>query len=563
LADLAASGRVPPVRPASPVAPSTFAPSSFAASTVVARLTAKKAARSGVLWGYFFGVCVASSALTYLSSYKTAADREKLAANFGANTALAALFGPAHELQTVAGFTAYKVLGFLSIVGAVWGLLAATRLLRGEEDAGRWELVLCGQTTRRAAAAQALLGLGSGLVALFMVTALVTVLTGLSSKVHFGIGESVFFALALVCSAAVFLAVGALTSQLAATRRQAAAYAAYFLGACYALRMVADSGIGLDWLRWATPLGWVELLQPLTGPDWVPLLPSAALVAALALGTLQLAGTRDVGASTFPDRPTAPARTRLLNGPAGLAARLMRPSVAAWAVALAATALIFGRIAKPAGATISASSSIGTVLSKLGAHGVGARAYLGVAFLIMAIMLGFIAATQVTAARGEEASGRLEHLLVLPLSRWSWLRGRVLEAVAVLVVGGLGAGAFTWLGAASGGAGLPFATLVNAGLNMVPPALFVLGTGIFVSGTWPRATSVAVYGVISWSVLVTVIGGFADNSHWLLDTSLFHQMAAAPASAPNWASGGIMVAIGAVAAAVGGLAFQHRDLVGE
>ncbi len=551
------------MRPAGPVSASTVAASTFAASTVVARLTAKKAARSGALWGYFFGVCVASSALTYLSSYKTEAAREKLAANFGANTALAALFGPAHELQTVAGFTAYKVLGFLSIVGAVWGLLAATRLLRGEEDAGRWELVLCGQTTRRGAAAQALLGLGSGLVALFIVTALVTVLTGRSSKVHFGIGESVFFALALVCSAAVFLAVGAFTSQLAATRRQAAAYAGYVLGACYALRMVADSGIGLDGLRWATPLGWVELLQPLTGPDWVPLLPSAVLVAALALGTVQLAGPRDVGTSTFPDHPTAPARTRLLNGPAGLAARLMRPSVAAWGVALAATALIFGRIAKPAGAAISGSNSIGTVLSKLGAHGVGARAYLGVAFLIMAIMLGFVAANQVTAARTEEASGRLEHLLVLPLSRWSWLRGRVLEAVAVLVVGGLGVGAFTWLGAASGHAGLPFETLVNAGLNMVPPALFVLGTGIFVSGTWPRATSVAVYGVISWSVLVTVIGGFADNSHWLLDTSLFHQMAAAPASAPNWASDGIMVAIGAAAATIGGFAFQHRDLVGE
>jgi ABC-2 type transport system permease protein len=529
----------------------------------VARLTAKKAARSGVLWGYFFGVCVASSALTYLSSYKTAAARERLAANFGGNTALAALFGPAHELQTVAGFTAYKVLGFLSIVGAIWGLLAATRLLRGEEDAGRWELLISGRTTRRGAAVQALEGLGSGLVALFLVTALVTVLTGRSSKVHFGIGEAVFFALALVCSAAVFLAVGALTSQLAATRRQAAAYAAYVLGACYALRLVADSGIGLDGLRWATPLGWVELLQPLTAPDWVPLLPSAAVVAALALGTVQLAGSRDVGTSTFPDRPTAPARTRLLNGPAGLAARLMRPSVAAWAVALAATALIFGRIAKPAGATISGSNSIGTVLSKLGAHGVGARAYLGVAFLIMAIMLSFVAANQVTAARGEEASGRLEHLMVLPLSRWSWLRGRVLEAVAVLVVGGIGVGAFTWLGAASGHAGLPFATLVKAGLNMVPPALFVLGTGILVSGTWPRATSVAVYGVISWSVLVTVLGGFADNSHWLLDTSLFHQMAAAPASAPNWASSGIMVAIGAVAAAVGGFAFERRDLVGE
>jgi ABC-2 type transport system permease protein len=526
-------------------------------------LTAKKAARSGALWGYFFGICVASSALTYLSSYKTAAERDTLAANFGANTALAALFGPAHELQTVAGFTAFKVIGFLSIVGAAWGLLAATRLLRGEEDAGRWELVLSGQTTRRGAAAQALLGLGTGLVVLFVVTGFLTVLTGLSAKVHFGIGESLFFALALVCSAAVFLAVGALTSQLAATRRQAATYAGYALGACYALRMMADSGVGLDGLRWATPLGWVELLQPLTAPDWVPLLPLAALVTALSAATVHLAGTRDLGTSTFPDRPNAAARTRLLNGAAGLAARLMRPSLAAWSVALAATALIFGRIAKPAGAAISGSNSIGTVLSNLGAHGAGARAYLGVAFLIMAIMLGFVAANQVTAARREEASGRLEHLVVLPLSRWSWLRGRVLEAVTVLVVGGLGVGVFTWLGAASGHSGLPVASLVNAGLNIVPPALFVLGTGIFVSGTWPRATSVAVYAVISWSVLVTVIGGFADNSHWLLDTSLFHQMAAAPASAPNWASNGIVVAIGAVIAIIGGFAFQHRDLVGE
>ena len=36
----------------------------------------------------------------------------------------------------------------LMVLGAVWGLLTSTRLLRGEEDAGRWELLLAGQTTR-------------------------------------------------------------------------------------------------------------------------------------------------------------------------------------------------------------------------------------------------------------------------------------------------------------------------------------------------------------------------------------------------------------------------------
>ena len=50
------------------------------------------------------------------------------------------------------------------LLGAVWGLLTSTRLLRGEEDGGRWELLLAGRTTRRRAAAQALAGLGAGAV---------------------------------------------------------------------------------------------------------------------------------------------------------------------------------------------------------------------------------------------------------------------------------------------------------------------------------------------------------------------------------------------------------------
>src|ERR1700688_3939433 len=161
------------------------------------------------------------------------------------------------------------------ILGAVWGLLTSTRLLRGEEDSGRWELLLSGQTTRRGAAAQALVGLAVGFTALWAITALVTVVTGHSTKVDIAAGPALFFALALVSSAIMFLVVGAPTSQLAATRRQAPAYAAAVLGVSYALRMVADSGIGLHWLRWTSPLGWVEQLQPLTSPRPLALLPIA------------------------------------------------------------------------------------------------------------------------------------------------------------------------------------------------------------------------------------------------------------------------------------------------
>ncbi len=357
-------------------------------ATVIGSLTARKAVCSGVLWGYVFGVVVASSALSYVSIYKTPAQRGQLEMAFGSNSATSALFGPASRLQTVAGFTAFKTSMTLMILGAVWGLLASTRLLRGEEDSGRWEILLSGQTTRRGAAAQALCGLALGVTALWVVTALVTMVAGDSSKVGIAPGPALFFALALVSSAVMFLGVGALTSQLAPTRRQAAAYAAAVLGVSYALRMAADSGIGLHWLRWASPLGWVEELQPLTAPRPIALLPITALTIICASAAVQLAGTRDLGASTLPDRTTDRPRLRLLFGPTGLAIRLIRPTVVGWGTAIAVTGLLLGLVARAAGATISG-SSLKQVFTRLGAPGTGADAYLGVAFLIVALLVAF------------------------------------------------------------------------------------------------------------------------------------------------------------------------------
>ncbi len=415
---------------------------------VIGTLTARKAVRSGVLWGYVFGVVVASSALSYVSIYKTPAQRRQLETAFGSNNATTALFGPASRLQTVAGFTVFKTSMTLMILGAVWGLLASTRLLRGEEGSGRWEILLSGQTTRRGAAAQALCGLASGVTTLWVVTALITIVAGHSSKVGIAPGPALFFALALVSSAVMFLGVGALTSQLAPTRRQAAAYAAAVLGVSYALRMTADSGIGLHWLRWMSPLGWVEELQPLTAPRPLALLPIFALTTICAWAAVQLAGTRDLGASTLPDRTTERPRLRLLFGPTGLAIRLIRPTVVGWGTAIAVTGLLLGLVARAAGATISG-SSLKQVFTRLGAPGTGADAYLGVAFLIVALLVAFSGAALVTAARAEEAGGRLEHLLVRPVSRTAWFFGRVVVATSVLAVSGVLAGVFTWLGTAS------------------------------------------------------------------------------------------------------------------
>jgi ABC-2 type transport system permease protein len=97
--------------------------------TVIAGLTARKAARSGVIWGYIFGAAIASSAITYTRLYKTPAQRHALVATYGSDKATSALFGPAPHLQTVAGFTVFKTSMTLIVLGAVWGLLTSTRII--------------------------------------------------------------------------------------------------------------------------------------------------------------------------------------------------------------------------------------------------------------------------------------------------------------------------------------------------------------------------------------------------------------------------------------------------
>ncbi len=529
-------------------------------ATVVTALSARKALRSGVLWGYIFGIAIASSEISYVKIYKTAAQRASLAATYGTSKAVSALFGTAPQLQTVHGFTVFKISMTLMILGAVWGLLTSTRLLRGEEDAGRWDLLLCGQTTRRGATAQTMVGLGAGLVTLWALTAIIAVLAGLESSVGIGAGPSIYFALAMVATAAMFLAVGAVTSQLAATRRRATSFGAAFLGISYGLRLIADAGMGLHGLIWTSPLGWVEELQPLTSPHPLAFVPIVAFTAILAAVAVHLAGTRDVGASIVADQTHAPARLGLLFGPTGLSIRLMRGTVIGWWVAIGLSAFIYGLIVESAGTTIS--GSVNEVFSKLGVTGTGPDAVLGVCFLIEAILIGFVAAGQVTAARAEEAGGTIDHFMVQPVSRAAWLGGRCLLALVVLVLSGVAAGILAWLGAATQHTGFSVASLLGAGINLVPPAIVILGIGVLTFGLRPRATSIVVYAVLGWSLLIVIVGGFGTVSHWVLDTSVFHHMASAPGVPPNWEANGIMTAVGAAAALVGGLAFRRRDLEG-
>jgi len=540
-----------------------FRPSSRSPRTVVAWLTGRRAVRWGALWGLVFGVYIAESAIAYQAIGATPAARLRLAQTWSTNHAMAALFGPAFGIDTSGGFTAWRALGTLTLLGSIIGLLLGTSVLRGEEESGRWELLAAGQTTRAGAARQALAGLFAGLVAMFGVTAAVATAGGRRATQPVAISGLLEVSLSAVLTVAVFIALGVLMGQVAATRRQGATLAAALFGAAYLIRFAAESVSGLRWARWVTPLGWPSLLHAATGVRPLALLPPIAVTVVMVVASLAIAGRRDLNASVLPDPETATTRTALLGGQLGLSLRMTRVSALCWIAGLAAMGFVIGLVAQSDSQSMGDSQVVNNALTRLGARRTGAEADLGLSFLIVGVLVAFAAAVVVNATRREEADGMLDNLLVRPVGRVRWLLCRAGIAAALATACGLAAGLAAWAGADTQHMGIGAGTMAAAGLNTVPPALLLVGLGTLIHATAPRATAVAVYAVLGWSFLMQILGSFAGINHWLLDTSILHHSTPAPAADPNWAAAAVMAAIGAAAVTVAAAAFRRRDLAGQ
>ena len=128
-----------------------------------------------------FALTVISSVVAYKSTYGTPAERAQLLRGITGNSGIRALFGPARQIDTVGGFLAWRTLGLLPLIAGIWGLLVGTRMLRGEEDHGRWETLLGAPIRRERATLATLGGVGAACGALFALTALATVGAGVLS----------------------------------------------------------------------------------------------------------------------------------------------------------------------------------------------------------------------------------------------------------------------------------------------------------------------------------------------------------------------------------------------
>lgn len=500
-------------------------------------------------------VLAAGSAASVKGLYASAASRQALAATAGDNPATIAMYGPPDDLGSLGGLATWKLGIYGAGLLALMSIFTLVRHTRGDEEAGRLELVGAGVVGRYAAlTAGVIVALSANLVAVPVVG------VGLASG---GIpaSEAFTFGFAIAAAGFVFTGIAAVTAQLTETSRAANGMAAATLAAAYLLRAVGDSAHDASFLSWVSPLGWTLQIRSFAAQPhfWVFGLAAVASAALLTTGYV-LAGHRDMGAGLLPPRLGPATAPRRLRTSFALAWRLQRGPLTGWAVGFVVLSGALGSIAAGV-AEFANTKQIKDMLAKLGGEQNLVDSYLSFAMSAAGIVAAVYATQALLRMRTEETALRAEPLLATRVGRVRWAASHVVLAalgvVVLMALSGLVAGLAHGLRTGDVGGQVP--RLVAAGLVQAPAALVVAGIVVFLFGLLPRLT-VAAWAVLGAFLVIGEFGGLFKLNQRVLDLSPFTHLPKLPGGEVSATPIVVLVVVAAAFAVAGLLAFRRRDI---
>jgi ABC-2 type transport system permease protein len=544
----------PPPAPAPSASPRHTARAGRDAARAVAHLAVRQTWRGALVVVLLAGAMTAVVAAGYRTTVGDDLDAQALAALAG-SPAIRTLFGEPVALDTAGGFTVWRTGTVLAVLLAAWSFLGVVRVTRGEEDAGRWDLLLAGRMGLPAIVSSHLTVFVAAdlLAGAAAAGALVAAGTAVSGAVMYGLG------LALV--GVVFAGTGAVTAQLLSSRGAAVGASAAVLGLALLVRTIGDGVEGLAWARWTTPFGLTALTRPYAGEDLLPLVVLVVLAVVPLAVAPALAARRDLRGAWFPAPTHRRPRPWLLGSPWSFAVRRATRPFLGWATGIAAWFLLIGLLAAAMPAFLRDNPRFAALADAAGFSGlVRVEGYVAALFTLLAIPLGVFVAVRMAALAHDEVAGRLWLLLAGTVRRRTLLLAEMVAALLGAVALAVTAGTVTGLGAALVGAPLALPVALAGTLNVLPVAVLCLGAAVAALGWAPRA--VAALGALPavGGFLLHVTAESAGAPGWVVAISPFAHLTPVPDQPPDMAGLVGLTLAGVVLGLVGLVGYTRRDL---
>ena len=379
-------------------------------------------------------------AFAFKEGYPDEASRAALTM-WGRDPGIRMMAGQPIAVETVGGFAVWDAGLYLTLILGAWALTTATRVLRGDEEHGRSDLLLAGPIRSGRALAAQFLVLFGGCV---LVGAAVGLgLAGSGAQVW----GSVLFGALMIGYCATLVGLAGLACQVFATRVGALGVSASVLVGWMLLRMVSNSMDSRAWLGWLTPTGWIDQLRAFGENRWWVLLVPLVVAAVLMAAAVGLRERRDSGAGLLAGRSGHRSRSWGLGSPLGFAWRAHLGVLLAWGAGVAIAALVVGAMLRTVDDFLATDQGFIDILAQMGMEVSDLTGgFVSMWAIILGLVIAVFSAFRMGATRAEEASTRAEFLLTRPVRRWRWLGGHVLCLVASVLLLSAVAATALWLG---------------------------------------------------------------------------------------------------------------------
>jgi len=526
-------------------------------------------------WGIGMGLVIISPMASVSELVKTPEARAallNLAASFTWNADVI-------RADTIGGYATFKI-GIFVFLMVVWPILAGSRMLRGEEDRASLDVLLSAPRGRVRVAVEKLAAMSAALLAMAVLIGLLAYLGGLAFKADFNLADAVLFGLNLALICAVFGAIALFVSQFTHERGPAAGWTAGLLLIFIVVDMVHRVIPNTDWISRLSPIYYYNLSKPLIvgyGANLGAMLFLVALTIVLAAAAIWLFARRDVGDTValprvlrLPQRVAAP-RALPINDWSlrSIYARnlgVMAVPTFWWALLVAGWAgwmvVIVKQIEAKLSVVYAGSPALQDILKNLSGGNADFNAsFLGAMFGILPIFLMAFAITQVNRWASDEGDGRLDLVLAAPRSRTRVLLGRFAALTTAVTVIGLAALAATLVASSVSGVALNTANVVAATLTLVPMGVLVAAIGFLAAG-WLRTaadTGLVSFLLAAW-FFISFVGPELKVPEATLRLSAFYYYGTPLLHGVQLANLAILLAVGAVALALGVLRFARKDI---
>jgi ABC-2 type transport system permease protein len=501
-----------------------------------------------------------ASAASFARLYPTADALRAYAAETAGNPAVVALLGPVFA-PTVGGLVAWRwTMQGLAVVG-VASLLTMIRHTRGDEEAGRREVLGSAVVGRLAPLAAALLVTGAADLLAGAVVAAGLIGLGLPAAGSIALGLSVA---AAGCTVAAIAGVAAQATRGAGAARGIAGGVFVLL---YVLRAVGDvSAIdgGPAWPGWLSPVGWTRSVRPFAGEQWWVFGLFGVAVAALCVVAFVLCGRRDLGQELLPEA-AGPARAApYLSSPVALAWRLQRGLLVAWTAAFAVLGVAFGYVVRTVADLLSLNTGLLAFFTGIGGGAPPGDVVFHLYFLTFGPLVAVYAMLATLRVRSEEVTMRADPVLAAGVTRVQFMGSHLLLATLgpLVILGVLGASAGFIYGATGGDVGHQLPRVLAGALVYLPAVWVMVGIAALQLGLAPGRAFIPWVAWLGFGV-VDFVHERRLAADWLAGISPFahvprvllgDQLQVAPLVG--------LLAVAALLVVLGVRAFQTRDLGG-